>query len=464
MDPMNTQIASPPARVEKTTNNPKVPPYSIEAEQSVLGALMLDNRAWDTVIEHVKSADFYRHEHRLIFQAINALVDRHQPLDVLTLSEFLKQNDQITQTGGEAYLFELVNNTPSSANVTSYAGIVRERAVLREMIAVGTDMIDNAFNTQGRAPKLLLDKAEQSVFKIAEQHSRGTGPVKISDLLASTTEKIDELFHSDKDITGLSTGFYDFDAMTSGLHPGDFVIVAGRPSMGKTTLAMNMAENAVISSDKPVLVFSLEMPGEQLTMRMLSSLGRIDQNKVRTGKLSDEDWARIGSAVSMLSDAPLYIDDTPALSPGELRSRARRVARENNGIGLIVIDYLQLLQVPEMKDNRTNEVGEISRSLKALAKELNVPVIAASQLNRSLESRSDRRPVMSDLRESGSIEQDADLIAFIYRDEVYNPDTPDKGTAEILIRKQRNGPIGDLRLAFMGQFTRFDNLSHESNR
>ncbi|HAG61277.1 MAG: replicative DNA helicase [Legionellales bacterium] len=452
---MNTQVAPPK---KESTLAPKVPPYSIEAEQSVLGALMLDNRAWDRVIEHVAVSDFYRNEHQLIFTTIQTLVDRNQPCDSLTLAEELKQLNKLEQVGGESYLFELANATPSSANVASYATIVRERSVLRKMIAVGSDLVDNALNTQGRSPKDLLDQAEREVYRIAEQQLRGAGPVKIADLLSAATQKIDDLFQSGERITGASTGFYDFDDMTSGLQSGDLVIVAGRPSMGKTTFAMNVAENVAVNGQS-VLVFSLEMPGEHLTMRMLSSLGRINQHNVRTGNLTDDDWPRISSAVSMLADVPLYIDDTPALSPSELRARARRVARENNGLDLIVIDYLQLMQVPELKENRTNEVAEISRSLKALAKELECPVIAASQLNRGLESRTDKRPVMSDLRESGSIEQDADLIAFIYRDEVYNPDSPDKGVAEILIRKQRNGPIGEVRLAFLGEFTRFDNLT-----
>ncbi len=452
---MNTQVTTPK---KESSLSPKVPPYSIEAEQSVLGALMLDNRAWDRVIEHVAVTDFYRNEHQLIFTTIQSLVDRNQPCDSLTLAEELKQLNKLEQVGGESYLFELANATPSSANVASYATIVRERSVLRKMIAVGSDLVDNALNTQGRSPKDLLDQAEREVYRIAEQQLRGAGPVKIADLLSAATQKIDALFQSGETITGAATGFYDFDNMTSGLHAGDLVIVAGRPSMGKTTFAMNVAENVSVKG-QTVLVFSLEMPGEHLTMRMLSSLGRINQHNVRTGNLTDDDWPRISSAVSMLADVPLYIDDTPSLSPSELRARARRVARENNGIDLIVIDYLQLMQVPELKENRTNEVAEISRSLKALAKELKCPVIAASQLNRGLESRTDKRPIMSDLRESGSIEQDADLIAFIYRDEVYNPDSPDKGVAEILIRKQRNGPIGEVRLAFLGEYTRFDNLT-----
>ncbi|MCH9770248.1 MAG: replicative DNA helicase [Gammaproteobacteria bacterium] len=435
---------------------PKLPPHSVEAEQSVLGGLLLDNRSYDRVMEQVSGEDFYRPEHRLIFNAIGVLASRNQPFDVLTIAEILKQNDEITAAGGEAYLFELAQNTPSAANVSAYADIVRQRAVLRQLIETGTDITDSAFDPQGRETKELLDTAEQLVFKISQQHSRGAGPVKISTLLAQTTEHIDQLCRSDSLFTGIETGFTEFDKMTSGLQKGDLIIIAGRPSMGKTILGMNIAEFASIKEEKPVLVFSLEMPNEQITMRMMSSWGRIDQHKLRTGQLTDDDWPRITSAVSVLSEAKMYVDDTPALSPSEMRSRARRVAREHDGLSLIVIDYLQLMQVPGSKENRTMEISEISRSLKALAKELNVPVIALSQLNRSLEQRTDRRPVMSDLRESGAIEQDADVIAFIYRDEVYNPDSPHKGTAEIIIRKQRNGPIGDFRLTFQGRYTKFE--------
>jgi len=438
----------------------KVLPHSIEAEQSVLGALMLDNRAWDKIADRVSEVDFYRQNHRLIFQALLQLAEKNQPFDVLTVSECLKQKQTLDEAGGEVYLFELANNTPSAANIISYADIVREKSVLRQLIQTGTDIADVAYNPEGRDVKELLDVAEQQVFKIAEQRSMNSnGPVQVSQLLAQATDRIDTLYHSDHALTGLSTGFTDFDEMTSGLQKGDMVIIAGRPSMGKTTFAMNIAEYAAMKADKPTLIFSLEMPSEQLVMRMISSLGRIDQHKVRTGKLSDSDWPRVTSAVSMLGEAKMYIDDTAGLSPMEMRSRARRVARESNGLGLIVVDYLQLMTVPGMKENRAVEVSEISRSLKALAKELDVPVIALSQLNRSLEARTDRRPVMSDLRESGSLEQDADLIIFIYRDEVYHEDTPDKGIAEIIIRKHRNGPIGDFRLTFLGKYTRFENFA-----
>ncbi len=378
---------------------PKVPPYSQEAEQSVLGALMLDNRAWDRVADRITSEDFYRADHRLIFQIMQHLVERHKPLDVLTIADALKSRNELEAAGGEAYLYQLAKNTPSAANITAYADIVRERSVLRQLIATGTDIAESAFNPDGREVKDLLDSAERWVFSIAEQGNRGNGPVEIGTLLAKTTDRIDSLFHSGGQLTGLSTGFKDFDDMTSGLHEGELIIIAGRPSMGKTVLGLNMAEHAAIRGGKPVLVFSMEMPGESLVMRMISSLGSIEQHKVRTGKLNDNDWPRITSAIEMLSDTKLYIDDTPALTPIEVRARARRLAREHGSLGLIVIDYLQLMQVPGSKENRAVEVSEISRSLKALAKELSVPVVALSQLNRGLEARTDKRPVMSDLRE-----------------------------------------------------------------
>lgn len=437
----------------------KVPPHSTDAEQSVLGGLMLDNRAWDQVIDKLSEHDFYRNEHKIIFRTMARLMGQDKPIDVLTVSESLRELHELDQAGGEVALFELANNTPSAANITAYADIVRERSVLRQMIAAANDIANSAFNSQGRSVVELLDAAERSVFSIAEQGSKSTsGPVNVKEYLAKTMDKIDTLFHSSNAITGVPSGYADLDEMTSGLQPSDLIIVAGRPSMGKTTLAMNMAEHVAIKSRLPVLIFSMEMPGESIVMRLLSSLCRIDQLRIRTGKLTDEDWPRISSTVSMLSDAPLYIDDTPALSPAEMRARARRLAKEHGQLGLIVVDYLQLMQVPGHSENRTAEISEISRSLKSLAKELKVPVIALSQLNRGLEQRTDKRPVMSDLRESGAIEQDADLIVFIYRDEVYNENSPDKGIAEIIIAKQRNGPIGKVRLTFLGQFTCFENF------
>jgi len=460
--PREKKINTKTKAKDSKTEELKIPPHSIEAEQSVLGGLMLDNIAWDKVSELIREDDFYRPNHRLIFRVMEGLGRRNQPFDVLTLTESLKTIGELENAGGEIYLFELANNTPTVANIAAYAEIVRERSVLRQLIEVSGDIADVAFNPEGRETKEILDQAESKIFKIAEQRSRGQGPIDISTLLAKTTERIDVLYHSEETITGISTGFSDLDEMTSGLQKGDMVVVAGRPSMGKTTLAMNIAEHAAIKSKKPVLVFSMEMPGESLAMRMMSSLGHIDQHKIRTGKLHDEDWPRLTSAVSMLSEATLYIDDTPSMSPAELRARARRVARMNKDIGLIVIDYLQLMQIPGFREGRVSEITEISRTLKALAKELNVPVLALSQLNRSLEQRADKRPQMSDLRESGAIEQDADLIIFIYRDEVYHEESPDKGIAEIIIAKQRNGPIGKVRLTFLGQYTRFESFTASS--
>ncbi|BCZ96511.1 replicative DNA helicase [Legionella pneumophila serogroup 1] len=445
---------------KKTVDPLKRPPHSVEAEQSIIGGLMLDNQVWDKVSNKLCETDFYRTEHRILFRAISALAKKDQPFDVVTLLDALKTRNELDDAGGEAYLFELANNTPSVANVTAYADIVREKSVQRQLIAVATEIADSAYNPAGREVPELLDMAETKVFAIGEQTASDGGPENIKSILVRAVEKIDALYHNGDAITGLATGLSDLDEMTSGLQPSDLIIVAGRPSMGKTTLVMNMAEHAAIKADRPVLVFSMEMPADSLAMRMMSSLGRIDQHRIRTGKLDDNDWPRVTSAVHMLSEAPLFIDDTPALSPGEMRARARRLAKEHGSLGLIVVDYLQLMKVPGFNaDNRTAEISEISRSLKSLAKELQVPVIALSQLNRSLEQRADKRPVMSDLRESGAIEQDADLICFIYRDEVYNEDSPDKGTAEIIVAKQRNGPIGKVRVAFLGKYTRFEDLA-----
>lgn len=445
----------------KSVANIKAPPHSIEAEQSVLGGAMLDAGTWDSIIEHVCSEDFYLSKHRIIFQVMQELSSREKPLDVLTVAELLKSKKVLNDAGGEVYLFELARNTPSVANVAAYADIVRERSVLRQLISVSTEIANVAFDPQGRESIEILDEAERKVFAIAEQGVSRGGPESIKTLLAKAVDRIDTLYHSKNPITGLATGFTDLDELTSGLQPSDLIIVAGRPSMGKTVFMMNFAEHAVMKSDKPVLIFSLEMPGHSLAIRSISSLGRIDQHKLRTGRLQDSDWPRISSAMSMLSKAKMFIDDTPALSPSEMRARARRLAKEHGQLGLIVVDYLQLMQIPGNKENRTAEVSEISRSLKALAKELNVPVVAGSQLNRGLESRADKRPMMSDLRESGAIEQDADLIIFLYRDEVYNEDTPEKGVAEIIIGKQRNGPIGKIKLTFLGQYTRFENFQDE---
>ncbi len=438
----------------------KLPPHSIQAEQSVLGGLMLDNQMWDSIADRVGEEDFYRKDHRLIFCAIRDLADKQDPFDVITLSELLEQAGKLEDAGGLAYLGTLAKDTPSAANIVAYADIVRERSVLRQLVHVGTEISNVAFQTEGRDTAEILEYAEQKVFQIAEQRQRrGSGFMPIKTLLSTAVDRIEKLFQQEGSLTGASTGFNDFDEKTSGLQRSDLIIVAGRPSMGKTSFAMNIAENVAIKGDKPVAVFSMEMPGDQLAMRMMSSLGRIDQHKVRTGKLDDDEWPRMTSAINILAEAKLFIDDTPALSPTDIRSRVRRLVREHGPLGLIVLDYLQLMQSPGYAENRVNEISHISRSLKALAKEMDVPVVALSQLNRNLEQRPNKRPVMSDLRESGSIEQDADVIAFIYRDEVYNEDSPDKGTAEIIISKQRNGPIGTTRLTFLGQYTRFENYT-----
>jgi len=454
------ELVNVPAPQDAQTQSLKVPPHSIEAEQSVLGGLMLNNRAWEEVGDLVYEEDFYRRDHRLIFRAIAELANKEQPQDVVTLSEFLNDHGQLEEAGGLAYLGTLANNTPSVANIKAYAQIVRERSILRQLISVGVDISDSAFNTEGLSSTELLDEAERRVFEIAEQGSRGRQDFSdIRKLLVNVVDRIEHLSQLDSTITGLGTGFSDFDEMTSGLQRSDLVIVAGRPSMGKTAIAMNIAEHVAIKDKVPVAIFSMEMPSEQLAMRMMSSLGRIDQHRVRTGKLEDDDWPRLTSATSILAESPLFIDDTPALTPAELRARARRLKREHGELGMIVIDYLQLMQTSSRSENRATEISEISRSLKSLAKELNVPVVALSQLNRSLEQRPNKRPVMSDLRESGAIEQDADVIVFIYRDEVYNEDSPDKGTAEIIIGKQRNGPIGTVKLTFLGRYTRFEDFA-----
>ncbi|MCL1078092.1 replicative DNA helicase [Parashewanella spongiae] len=440
----------------------KMPPHSLEAEQSVLGGLMLDAEAWDKVAETVVRDDFYSRSHRMIFEAMGKLVESGQPLDLVTVTEQLELEDQLESAGGFAYISEITKNTPSAGNIVSYSEIVRERAVVREMIRVAHDIADAGYNPEGRASSELLDYAETKVFKIAEQRAdANAGPEGIKSILEKTVDKIEELYNNPHNgVTGVSSGFGDLDNMTAGFQSGDLVIVAARPSMGKTTFAMNLCEQAALHEDKPVLIFSLEMPSEQIMMRMLASLGRVDQTKIRTGRLDDDDWARVSSTMGiMLEQGKMYIDDSSGLTPNDVRSRARRIAREYGGLSMIMVDYLQLMQVPALSDNRTLEIAEISRSLKALAKELGIPVIALSQLNRSLEQRADKRPINSDLRESGSIEQDADLIMFIYRDEVYNDTSEDKGTAEIIIGKQRNGPIGRVRLTFQGQFSRFDNFA-----
>lgn len=433
----------------------RMAPQSLEAEQAVLGGLLLDNRAWDRIADRLSEQDFYRREHQLIFAAIAALNAESQPADIVTVSERLG-GAQLETIGGLAYLGVLAENTPSAANIGAYADIVRERSVVRRLIEVVNDIGEKAYQPEGRSAMELLDYAERGVFAITESGTRRGGFRPLKALLTAAVDRIDALFRSNSSITGVATGFTDLDNMTSGLQAGDLVIVAGRPSMGKTAFALNIAENAAVGLKLPVAIFSLEMPGEQLAMRLMSSLGRINAHRLRTGKLEDEDWPRLTSAVGMLAESSIYIDDTPALTPLELRARSRRLMREH-GLGLIVVDYLQLMQASESTENRATEISGITRALKGLAKELHVPLIALSQLNRSLEQRPNKRPVMSDLRESGAIEQDADVIFFIYRDEVYNEESEDKGTAEIIIGKQRNGPIGKTRLTYLGEYTRFEN-------
>ena len=449
---------------DKKTEQVSIPPYSTEAEQAVLGGIMLSNQYWDGIAERVIAEDFYTFAHKAIFQTMEELMRNQTPIDLITLDQALKAKGISDSVGGFAYLADLSNNTPNAINILAYAEIVREKAILRELIAVGNRIAENSYSPKGKDIKMVLDEAEREVFAIAEKRSSSTeGPQNVISVLESTIARIDTLskLENHSGVTGVSTGFVDLDKKTAGLQPSDLVIVAARPSMGKTTFAMNLCENAAMASDKPVLVFSLEMPAEQIMMRMIASLARVDQTKIRTGQNLDEtEWSKIASVFGMFKQKNnLYIDDSSGLTPTELRSRARRVYRENGGLSMIMVDYLQLMRAPAFSDNRTLEIAEISRSLKALAKELEVPVIALSQLNRTLEQRADKRPVNSDLRESGSIEQDADLIMFIYRDEVYNRESEEKGIAEIIIGKQRNGPIGRVKLAFQGHFSRFDNLA-----
>ncbi|HUV99857.1 MAG TPA: replicative DNA helicase [Gallionella sp.] len=442
----------------------KLPPHSVEAEQSVLGGLLLEAGALDKITDLVNADDFYRQEHRLIFRQIMRLSEQAKPVDVITVAEALEIAGELDKVGGLPYLGGLAQNVPSAANIRRYGEIVRERSIMRKLAEVGSDIASSAYNPTGRDAAQLLDEAERKVFEIAEAGSKGKqGFVAMPPLLTEVVERIETLYGRDNpsDITGTATGFTDLDRMTSGLQPGDLVIVAGRPSMGKTALAINIAENVAMDSKLPVAIFSMEMGATQLAMRMLGSVGKLNQQDLRTGRLQDDDWGRLTHALGKLNDAPIHIDESAALSALDLRARSRRLHRQSNGLGLIVVDYLQLMSsnAGKASENRATEISEISRSLKALAKELQVPVIALSQLNRSLEQRPNKRPVMSDLRESGAIEQDADLILFIYRDEVYNSDSQDKGKAEIIIGKQRNGPIGMVALAFRGEYTRFDNLA-----
>ncbi len=444
-----------------TIENLKVPPHSIEGEQAVLGGLLLSPLAWDLVADVVTEIDFYREDHRLIFRAIHELNDRSKPCDAVTVTEWFEAHGKADQIDGGSYINQLTSSTPSAANVKAYAEIVREKSVLRQLIDVGSEIVSGVFASDGRDSKELLEAAERKIFAIAEQGMRaGLDFVTVQATIKEAIEKIQELHEFEGEITGIPTGFKDFDKLTAGLQPSDLIIIAGRPAMGKTTLAMNIAEHAAIKHAVPVAIFSMEMSSLQLVMRLFSSLGQIDQTRLRTGSLDDLDWPKLTSAMNLLHKSRIFIDETPSLSPSELRARARRLKRKHD-IGLIVVDYIQLMSVPGTKENRATEVAEISRSLKAIAKELCVPVVAVSQLNRALEQRPNKRPIMADLRESGSLEQDADLIIFIYRDEVYNDETPDKGKAEIIIGKHRNGPTGKIILTFQGQWLRFVNYAPE---
>jgi replicative DNA helicase len=440
----------------------RTPPHSVEAEQAVLGGLMLDSNAWDAVADIVLASDFYRRDHRLIFEAIAEVAEIRGSCDAVTVSEQLERKGRLDEIGGLSYLGTIARDTPSAANVRAYAEIIRERSILRQLVAAGGEIAAAATDSRGRSATDLVDEAERRVFEIAERGSRGKiGFIAIKDVLPQTIDRLDLLHQSPGEIRGVPSGFTQLDRKTTGFQPGDLIVIAGRPSMGKTTLAVNIAENAAIAKGVPSAISSMEMSAEQLTLRLISSLGRVNQTHLRTGNFSEEDWSRIQGAMAQLSVAPLFVDESPALTPTEVRARARRLKREHN-IGLIVVDYLQLMQVTGTKENRATEISEISRSLKALAKELQVPVIALSQLNRAVEQRTDKKPVMSDLRESGAIEQDSDVILLIYRDEVYDPNTTRRGVADIIIAKQRNGPIGEIQLTFLGEYTRFENLVAES--
>ena len=443
----------------------KTPPHSVEAEQAVLGGLLLDNSVWVRVADIISEEEFYQKRHKFIFRHISALVDANKAADAITVSESLSSTEELEGVGGLAYLGLLVQNTPSSENTKRYAEIVREKAVLRSLAAAANQIVDSSFSPMGKPASQVVDEAESKIFAISEHGSKiQQGFSKLEPVITEVVEKVEALYHQENpsDITGIPTGFTDLDRMTAGFQEGDLVIIAGRPSMGKTALALNIAEHVAVNSGLPVGIFSMEMSASQLVMRTLGSMGKFDQHKLRTGRLSVEEWGRFTDPVVKLTNAPIQIDEAGALNALELRARARRLHREYKKLGLIIIDYLQLMSSPSSGENRATEISEISRSLKSLAKELQVPVVALSQLNRSVEQRPNKRPVMSDLRESGAIEQDADVILFIYRDEVYNPDSPDKGTAELIVAKQRNGPTGQILLTFQGEFTRFTNHLSET--
>src|SRR5437763_3454572 len=441
----------------------RIPPHSIEAESSVLGGLLLDNGAWDRVGDLLTDADFYRYEHRLIFASVGGLINATKPADVITVYEQLQSLGKADEVGGLAYLNSLAQYVPSASNIRRYAEIVRERSILRKLVSASDEIATAAFNTQGKAVDKILDEAEQKIFNIGEEGSRmKQGFQGMDSLVVQLLDRVQEMADNPNDITGVPTGFYDLDRMTSGLQAGDLIILAARPSMGKTSMALNIAEHVALHEGLPVAVFSMEMGASQLAVRIVGSIGRIDQTHLRTGKLSDDEWPRLTEAIEKLRNVSLHIDETPGLTVSELRANARRLARQCGGkLGLIVVDYLQLMSVSGgMSDeNRATAVGEISRGLKMLAKELGCPLIALSQLSRAVEQRTDKRPMMSDLRESGAIEQDADVIMFIYRDDYYNKDSKEPGVSEVIISKQRNGPTGTVKMAFIKNLTKFENLA-----
>lgn len=454
--------SAPP--LDHELSNLRTPPHSIEAEQSVLGGLMLDNMAWDKINDLVREDDFYRFDHRLIFKTIATLIEQGHPADVLTVFESLQSYGRLDDIGGMVYLNALVTSVSSAAHIRRYGEIIHDRSLLRKLVSAADNITESAFNTQGHETKSIIDAAEQSILNVSEAGQRSTAAFhELPVVLAEVLDQINDLYHRDQkdEVTGVSTGFFELDRMTAGLQKGDLIIVAGRPSMGKTSFSMNIAEHVAINEGLPVAVFSMEMGAKQLGMRILGSVGKLNQGRLRTGQLQDDDWERLTVALEKMHETQLYIDDTPALTSMDLRARARRLSRTCGGLGLIVVDYLQLMSASRAGDNRATEISEISRSLKALARELECPVIALSQLNRSVEQRPDKRPMMSDLRESGAIEQDADIIMFVYREEVYSKDDPNlKGKAEIGIGKQRNGPIGTVHLKFVGEFTKFDNADY----
>jgi len=452
--------------VDRQVAQLRIPPHSIEAESSVLGGLLLDNGAWDRVGDLLVDSDFYRHEHKLVYAAVGALINASKPADVITVFEHLQNQGKSEEIGGLAYLNSLAQYVPSASNIRRYAEIVRERSILRKLVTASDEIATNAFNPQGKPVDRILDEAEQKIFNIGEEGSRmKQGFQSMDTLVVELLDRVQEMADNPNDITGVPTGFYDLDRMTSGLQAGDMVVLAARPSMGKTAFAINIAEHVALNEGLPVAVFSMEMGASQLAVRIVGSIGRVDQGHLRTGKLTDDEWPRLTEAIERLRTVSLHIDETPGLTPSELRANARRLARQCGKLGLIVVDYLQLMSGSGSSsgDNRATELGEISRGLKMLAKELQCPVIALSQLNRSVEQRTDKRPMMSDLRESGAIEQDADIIMFIYRDDYYNKDSKDPGVAEIIIGKQRNGPTGTVRLAFLKPLTRFENLAAGSS-